>query len=191
MILALLLIGFLSAFALGPSSFNIIRDLLSRKRWPWKAILGFLLADLVLISLSLVLLRSPWLQNSLSKTVLTLVTVLSLSFYALQILFKSPSLALEAEHESKNSFAKSFLLGLCNVHLVLIYAGLFINVAMDGDIPFQPALIYFLSFLVSFLSMLWIVRTINAVLAPLLRHLELMAAFGFLLFSAYLSWGIL
>ena len=191
MIVGLLLIGFLSAFALGPSSFNIIHSIVSKKTWPWTAIAGFLAADLTLLASSLVLLRSPLLQYPTSKTLLTLITVISLSAYAIQIFLKKPSLALEAADNSKNTFAKSFLLGLCNVHLVLIYAGLFINMTTEGEIPYQSAILYFGSFLVSFLGLLWIIRSLKELLSPVLRHLELVAAFGFLLFSAYLSWGIL
>lgn len=191
MILGLLLLGFLSAFALGPSSFNIIRHLVTRKSWPWMDIVGFLTADLTLIAISLVLLRSPFLQTQASRTVLTLITVGCLSAYALQILLRKNPLPLEASENSKNSFFKSFLLGTSNLHLVLIYAGLFINVTMDGDIPYQPVLFYFGSFLFSFFGLLWIIRSLKELFRPVLRQLEVTAAFGFLMFSIYLSWGIL
>ena len=56
-------VGFLSAFALGPASFNIIRNLITKKNWPWPSILGFLLGDLFYIGLALWALQSPVLAS--------------------------------------------------------------------------------------------------------------------------------
>ncbi|MBV2168066.1 MAG: LysE family transporter [Bdellovibrio sp.] len=193
MILGLLLVGGLSAFALGPASFNIIRTLISKRTWPWASIAGFLAGDLVYIGLALILLQSALLQMPWLRISLTSLTVLCLMIYSIRILLpkqKLPETFLESF--SSPSFKKSFLLTLANFHLVFIYAGLFANLGADGKIAiYSGALAYFIGFLLGFFSLLYGLHFFQSSLRTLLRKMEVVAAFGFLTFSIYLSLEIL
>ena len=151
MILEIIAMGFLSAFALGPASFNIIRLLVTKKKFPWSAILGFLLADLIFILLALYLLRTSFFNEPLVRFVLTLFTAFALTTYALKILLKPESPELPDFHLNPG-FRQSFLLSLSNIQLLLIYAGLFSSWSLSlPQIPYSGALFYFLSFYFCFL----------------------------------------
>ncbi|WP_373997508.1 LysE family transporter [Bdellovibrio bacteriovorus] len=195
MILWLMIIGFLSAFALGPASFNIIRSLVRDRSWPWKSIAGFLLGDIVYIALALMLLKSPLLQEAWLKALLTVLTVLCLVLYSVKILFlqkNTDSSFLKEELLIRPSFKKSFLLTMANFHLVFIYASLFANVANENGLTlWMGAITYLAAFLVSFILLLFTIRQFKNHLQGFLRKIEVVAACGFLTFSAYLSLGIL
>ncbi|KHD88772.1 MAG: hypothetical protein OM95_06470 [Bdellovibrio sp. ArHS] len=192
MILWLISIGFISAFALGPASFNIIRSLVAERSWPWKSIAGFLVGDVIYIGLALALLQSPWLQQEWLRILLTILTVICLILYSAKILLSAKaSTSLEGAIRPP-SFRKSFLLTMGNFHLVFIYAGLFSNMAAATTSALLiGALSYTLAFLVSFVLLLFVISHFKSHLKQILRHLEVIAACGFLTFSAYLSMGIL
>lgn len=189
----LVFVGFLSAFALGPASFNIIRSLISKRSWPWSSIAGFLLGDLLYITLTLLLLQSPVLQHPGLKIFLTGLTVACLVLYSGKILF--PSLKdkdQEVVPLQNQGFKNSFLLTISNFHLVLIYAGLFVNLNHENPVSLLLGVfVYFAAFLVTFLALLWGLRFLQDSLKKALRKIEVIAAFGFLTFSVYLSLEIL
>ncbi|WP_413567989.1 LysE family transporter [Bdellovibrio sp. HCB117] len=195
MILGLILLGFLSAFALGPASFNIIRSLVRDRTWPWRSIAGFLCGDVMYIVLALVLLKSPVLREEWLKAVLTILTVLCLVFYSVKVLFSKDTLNSSSFNEDflmRPSFKKSFLLTMANFHLVFIYAGLFANIANEKGLTlWMGALAYLVAFFVSFILLLFTIQQFKIQLQGFLRKIEVVAACGFLTFSAYLSLGIL
>ncbi len=189
MFVEIALIGALSALALGPASFNIIRSLIHNNRWPWNSILGFLIADVIYMVLALVLLRSPWLQEHAIRTVLTALTAGTLLIYSLKTFVnKSPPTPLN--HPKADSFFASLSLTLSNFHLVLIYAGLFSNLKQSQNLV-QSASVYLGFFLGAFLLLLWGLEQYRESLKTALRKIELTAAYGFLGFAAYLSVTIL
>lgn len=182
-------VGFLSAFALGPAGFNVVRDLLSKKTWPWGAILGFLLGDLLYIGLALGLVQSPLLHSFWLKNILTLLTVFCLIFYSTKVLFFTKEVSGdEQNNEIQQGFIKSLLLTLANFHLVFIYAGLFLTLqqsSIPGTLTFG-VLIYASSFVASFLFLLLGLSGFRVYLKTALRKAEVVAACGFLSFSLYL-----
>lgn len=187
MILWMISVGFLSAFALGPASFSIIRSLVSRRTWPWSSIAGFLLGDLIYIVLALVLLQSPWLHQEWLKTLLTGLTALVLSAYSLKVLTSKEPATLEIPHMG---FKKSLALTLSNFHLVLIYAGLFVHLR-DAKSLWLGAGVYLGTFTLSFLALLWGLKRLQGPIKKFLRKIEIVAACGFFCFSVYLSMEIL
>lgn len=189
MILWMTSVGCLSAFALGPASFSIIRTLLSRRQWPWASIAGFLVGDLVYIALAVALLQSPWLSLPWLKTALTSLTVIALSLYSVKVLWSRP--AEEAPQVTSQGFLRSLLLTLSNFHLVLIYAGLFVNLTTSQNPLWLGVLVYLSAFIASFLGLLWGLRRLQGPLRSFLRKIEVVAACGFLGFSLYLSLEIL
>lgn len=193
MIFWLIFVGFLSAFALGPASFNIIRSLITQKTWPWASIAGFLLGDLIYIGLAIALLRSPLLQEPWLKTLLTVLTVFCLVIYSGKILLpKRASSDLVKEPLSNPSFKQSLLLTLTNFHLVFIYAGLFANLSITANsLLYWGVIAYFTAFILTFLGMLYGLQIFQESLRNLLRRLEVIAACGFLTFSLYISLEIL
>ncbi|WP_413944753.1 LysE family transporter [Bdellovibrio sp. HCB-162] len=195
MILWLMLVGFLSAFALGPASFNIIRSLINKRTWPWDSIAGFLLGDIFYITLALLLLQSPLLQLTWLKTLLTGLTVASLVLYSGKILFpslKDKDQEVKPSQQQQQGFKSSLLLTLSNFHLVFIYAGLFVNISHSRHFSlFAGVMAYFMAFLVTFFALLWALRSLQSSLKNVLRRIEMVAAFGFLTFSVYLSLEIL
>ncbi len=193
MIFWLIFVGFLSAFALGPASFNIIRSLITQKTWPWASIAGFLLGDLIYIGLAIALLRSPLLQEPWLKTLLTVLTVFCLVIYSGKILLpKRASSDLVKEPLSNPSFKQSLLLTLTNFHLVFIYAGLFANLSITANsLLYWGVIAYFTAFILTFLGMLYGLQIFQKSLRNLLRRFEVIAACGFLTFSLYISLEIL
>lgn len=193
MIFWLIFVGFLSAFALGPASFNIIRSLITQKTWPWASIAGFLLGDLIYIGLAIALLRSPLLQEPWLKTLLTVLTVFCLVIYSGKILLpKRASSDLVKEPLSNPSLKQSLLLTLTNFHLVFIYAGLFANLSITANsLLYWGVIAYFTAFILTFLGMLYGLQIFQESLRNLLRRLEVIAACGFLTFSLYISLEIL
>lgn len=189
MFVEIALIGALSAFALGPASFNIIRNLINSHRWPWKSIFGFLVADVIYMILALALLRTPWLQESAIRTTLTALTAGTLLMYSLKTFFTKNSRSL-VNCSNSDSFLTSLTLTLSNFHLVLIYAGLFSNLKQSQNLA-QSASVYLLFFVGAFLLLLWGLEQFRESLKTALRKIELTAAYGFLGFAAYLSIEIL
>lgn len=188
MILWMLSVGFLSAFALGPASFSIIRSLVSRRTWPWSSIAGFLLGDLTYIALAMALLQSPLFHQDWLKTVLTALTAVVLSAYSLKVLLsKEQPASLEIPHLG---FTKSLALTLSNFHLVLIYAGLFVQLR-DAKSLWLGVTAYLLAFVFSFLALLWGLKRLHGPIKKFLRKIEIVAACGFFCFSIYLSMEIL
>ncbi|MEN0057420.1 MAG: LysE family transporter [Bdellovibrio sp.] len=194
MILGLMLVGFLSAFALGPASFNIIRSVLKKRTWPWNSILGFLLGDCFYIVVALLLLQSPLLQQENVKITLTLLTAGILGLYSCKMLLLSPEVTHSqmSQNSEPASFWSSFFLTLGNVHLVLIYAGLFAHWGQqDMSFLLWGVGAYLLTFVISFFGLLALLRFFQTSLKSFLRHIEILAACGFLTFSVYLSLEIL
>ncbi|AFY01647.1 hypothetical protein [Bdellovibrio bacteriovorus] len=188
MILWMISVGFLSAFALGPASFSIIRSLVSRRTWPWSSIAGFLLGDVTYILLAMALLKSPLFHQEWLKITLTGMTALVLSAYSLKVLLsKEQPATIEIPHQG---FTKSLALTLSNFHLVLIYAGLFVHLR-DAKSLWLGVLVYLLTFVVSFLALLWGLKRLHGPIKQFLRKIEIVAACGFFCFSIYLSVGIL
>lgn len=197
MMLSLILVGLLSAFALGPASFSIIRKMLQEKTFPWAEISGFLTGDVIYIALSLVLLQSPLMQNSRLKVALTLLTSGTLLAFSLHMLWKRKQVTgrpkkSDVEASSQNGFWGSLLLTLGNFHLVLIYTGLFAGL-LHGNLlqVIGGATLYTLSFAGGFLLLLIILKSFQATLQKLLRQIEVFVSVGFIFFSFYLSWGTL
>lgn len=186
--------GFISAFALGPASFNIIRNLLREKSWPWSAILGFFSADLVYILVAAALLYSPYLHSSSLTAGLTLLTVGMLWLYSLKVfLAANPVSETSAIPQARHGFRQSLLLTLSNFHLILLYTGLFLNLSSQES-ESQLALgigCYFFGFVGGFLGLLSALKAFANYLKTALRKVELFAACGFLGFSFYLLSGIL
>lgn len=189
MILWMTSVGCLSAFALGPASFSIIRSLLNRRQWPWASIAGFLVGDVIYIALAVALLHSPWLNLPWLKTGLTALTAAALSLYSVKVLWTRPGLA--EEQAASQGFLRSLMLTLSNFHLVLIYAGLFINLTNSQSPLWLGVLVYLSAFVASFLGLLWGLRRLQGPLKTFLRKIEVVAACGFLGFSLYLSLEIL
>lgn len=184
-------VGFLSAFALGPASFSIIRSLVSRRQWPWSSIAGFLVGDLIYIVLAMALLQSPLLHEIWLKNLLTALTAGVLLLYSVKVLTSktNPQQSLEVPAQG---FSKSLLLTLSNFHLVLIYAGLFVQLAGQKTAALWMGVgVYVLTFVFSFLGLLWGLKQLHGPLKKLLRKIEIVAACGFLGFSIYLSLEIL
>lgn len=198
MMLSLILVGLLSAFALGPASFSIIRKMLQGKTLPWAEISGFLMGDVIYIAMSLVLLQSPLMQNSRLKVALTLLTSGTLLAFSLHMLWKRQNTATGrpkrsgVETSSQNGFWGSLLLTLGNFHLVLIYTGLFAGL-LHGNLlqVIGGATLYTLSFAGGFILLLIILKNFQATLQKLLRQIEVFVSVGFIFFSFYLSWGTL
>lgn len=191
MTLSMMGIGFLSAFALGPAGFNIIRSLLTKKRWPWPAILGFLAGDLIYILLSVLLIKSPLLHHSWLEKTLTMLTVLALLFYAVKVLFLTDKEPLHGSVTgSSQGFRQSLLLTLSNFHLVFIYAGIFLSLTDQASLGFG-IFVYVVSFVAGFMGLLLGLRGFEFYLKNILRKIEIFAACGFLSFSIYLILGIL
>ncbi len=185
MILWMTSIGCLSAFALGPASFSIIRSLLNRRDWPWASIAGFLVGDIIYISLAVVFLSSPWLQHSGLRFALTMLTAGILSLYSVKVLLSRPTPQLA--HKTSQGFIRSLLLTLSNCHLVLIYVGLFMNLTSSQSPLWLGVLVYLSAFVASFLGLLWVLRHFQGALKTFLRKIEIITACGFLVFSLYLS----
>lgn len=190
MILWMITVGFLSAFALGPASFSIIRSLVSRRQWPWSSIAGFLVGDLTYIVLAMALLQSPLFHEVWLKNLLTALTAGVLLLYSVKVLLSKPnpqSLEVPAQ-----GFSKSLLLTLSNFHLVLIYAGLFVQLTGQKTAALWMGVgVYILTFILSFLGLLWGLKQLHGPLKKFLRKIEIVAACGFLGFSIYLSLEIL
>ncbi|WII71017.1 hypothetical protein QJS83_11145 [Bdellovibrio sp. 22V] len=184
-------LGFISAFALGPATFNIIRNLIARKAWPWRSIAGFLLGDLIYIAAAVLLLRTSLWQIVWLKALLTSLTVLCLLLYSLKVLFPGKEQQEQPSTVGAPSFRRSFFLTLGNFHLVFIYAGLFVNLTENNLTMFAGVLAYLSAFIVSFFALLWVLRVFHGSLQQILRKIEVVAACGFLTFSIYLSMGIL
>jgi hypothetical protein len=191
MMLSLILVGLLSSFALGPASFSIIRKMLQEKNFPWAEISGFLMGDVIYIAMSLVLLQSPFMQNSKLKVALTLLTSGTLLAFSLHMLWKRKQNA-SVEASSQNGFWGSLLLTLGNFHLVLIYTGLFAGL-LHGNIlqVVGGASLYTLSFAGGFILLLNILKNFQDALQKILRQIEVFVSVGFIFFSFYLSWGTL
>lgn len=191
MILSLILVGLLSSFALGPASFSIIRKMLQERKFPWAEISGFLMGDVIYIAMSLVLLQSPFMQNSRLKVALTLLTSGTLLAFSLHMLWKRNHTA-SAEASSQNGFWGSLLLTLGNFHLVLIYTGLFAGL-LHGNLlqVVGGAGLYTLSFAGGFILLLNVLKKFQDTLQRLLRQIEVFVSVGFIFFSFYLSWGTL
>jgi hypothetical protein len=191
MILSLILVGLLSSFALGPASFSIIRKMLQEKNFPWAEISGFLMGDVIYIAMSLVLLQSPFMQNSRLKVALTLLTSGTLLAFSLHMLWKRKQTA-SAEASSQNGFWGSLLLTLGNFHLVLIYTGLFAGLLHGNMLQVVGgAGLYTLSFAGGFILLLNILKNFQDTLQKILRQIEVFVSVGFIFFSFYLSWGTL
>lgn len=191
MILWMIALGLLSALAIGPASFQIIRSLITGRTWPWNSILGFLCGDIIYIFFSVLLLRSPLLEITWVRNILTMITVLVLFTYAVKVLVFQKATDLSSPLQYFG-FKKSLLLTLSNVHLVLIYTGLFLNITNEHPLHFMwGILIYFLAFVVGFLALLVSLNRIKLSLAKILRPLEVIVACGFLTFSVYLYLEIL
>lgn len=186
--------GFISAFALGPASFNIIRDLLREETWPWSAILGFLSADLLYITLAAALLTSPHLHSSGLVTSLTLLTVGALWLYSFKVfLTASPAGETATLGRPRSGFFQSLFLTLSNFHLILLYTGLFLNLSSQkADAHLTLGIIcYVLGFIGGFLGLLSALKAFGNYLKNILRKVEIFAACGFLGLSIYLLSGIL
>ncbi|UOF02020.1 LysE family transporter [Bdellovibrio reynosensis] len=191
MILWIAFLGFISAFALGPATFNIIQNLIQKKTWPWKEIFGFMVGDIIYLALALSLINTPLLLGSKIKSVLTLLTVAFLVFYSLKILLKKKAKVETALAES-HGFWRSLFITLCNFHLVFIYAGLFAPFAStSGSELLLGAGSYLAAFFVSFISLLWVLQIAQKHLERFLRKIEIIAAYGFLTFSFILSLELL
>ncbi|MNL14331.1 hypothetical protein D3C87_1352660 [compost metagenome] len=193
MMLSLILVGLLSSFALGPASFSIIRKMLQEKNFPWAEISGFLMGDVIYIAMSLVLLQSPFMQNSRLKVALTLLTSGTLLAFSLHMLWKRQKNATaSAEASSQNGFWGSLLLTLGNFHLVLIYTGLFAGLLHGNMLQVVGgASLYTLSFAGGFILLLNILKNFQDTLQKILRQIEVFVSVGFIFFSFYLSWGTL
>lgn len=192
MISSLIFTGFLSAFAIGPASFNIIRNLITRKSWPWQSIAGFITGDLIYMSLALFSLKFSVVQAPLARIILTLLTITSLVIYSCRILiFQRSAPQLEALPDAGQSYKNSLLLTLSNFHLLLIYAGIFINLFPKSASPFLGVAVYFCTFLLTFLGLLTGLQIFQNSLKQNLRKIEVVAAYGFLSFSFYLSMELL
>ena len=194
MIFSLILVGLLSSFALGPASFSIIRKMLQERKFPWAEISGFLMGDVIYIAMSLVLLQSPFMQNSRLKVALTLLTSGTLLAFSLHMLWKrqkNPNTA-SVEASSQNGFWGSLLLTLGNFHLVLIYTGLFAGL-LHGNLlqVVAGATLYTLSFAGGFILLLNVLKNFQETLQKMLRQIEVFVSVGFIFFSFYLSWGTL
>lgn len=194
MILWMIFVAFLSAFAVGPASFSIIRSLVSTKRWPWSSIAGFLLGDVIYIGLAIKFLQSPLFHNEWFKNILTGMTALFLLLYSMQVVVK--------RSEIKNleipapGFVKSLLLTLSNFHLLLIYAGFFVHFTDPSPTALWLGVsiyvvIYVVTFVVSFIALLGGLLLFQTSLKTLLRKIEIMTACCFLSFSIYLFMEIL
>lgn len=194
MILSLILVGLLSSFALGPASFSIIRKMLQERKFPWAEISGFLMGDVIYIAMSLVLLQSPFMQNSRLKVALTLLTSGTLLAFSLHMLWKRQKNTNTAsvEASSQNGFWGSLLLTLGNFHLVLIYTGLFAGL-LHGNLlqVVGGAGLYTLSFAGGFILLLNVLKNFQETLQKMLRQIEVFVSVGFIFFSFYLSWGTL
>lgn len=182
-------VGFLSAFALGPASFSIIRSLISRREWPWGSIAGFLLGDVFYILMALLLLQSPLFHEAWLKNILTGLTAVTLLLYSAKV-FLSKSNPQNLEFPDQG-FTKSLLLTLSNFHLVFIYAGLFVHLTAQKNILLIGVSAYLGAFALSFLALLWTLQRLHGPLKFFLRKIEILAACGFLGFSIYISMGIL
>ncbi|WP_413580616.1 hypothetical protein [Bdellovibrio sp. HCB288] len=188
MILAMFVTGILSAFALGPASFSIIRSLVSRRSWPWSSIAGFLLGDLIYILFATALLRSPLLHLQWFKNLLTVLTALALLIFSVHVIFsKSPTSSIQIPDLG---FRMSLALTLSNFHLVFIYAGLFSH-ALETNTLLLGVSIYALTFVASFMALLWSLKRLHGPIKKILRKIEVVAACGFFCFSVYLSMEIL
>lgn len=190
MILSVILVGLLSSFALGPASFSIIRKMLQEKVFPWAEISGFLMGDVIYIAMSLMLLQSPFLQNSRLKVALTLLTSGTLLAFSLHMLWKRKTAS--AEVFSQNGFWGSLILTLGNFHLVLIYTGLFAGL-LHGNTwqVIGGASLYTLSFAGGFFLLLAVLKNFQDALQKILRQIEVFVSVGFIFFSVYLTWGTL
>lgn len=187
---SLVFLGLLSALAPGPASFSIFRKLLTAKSWPRGEIVGFLLGDLIYVSASLFLLKSPLLEETRFKTALTLFTCATFLLFSFHLLKKKPDpLALPP---SSKGFWGSLLLTLGNFHLPLLYTGLFASL-LSGSLPHMAmgAGLYALSFSIGFILLLVALKNVQGSLQKRLRHMEVAVSFGFIFFSLYLSWRTL
>jgi hypothetical protein len=196
MILSLIFVGLLSSLALGPASFSIIRKMLQEKVFPWAEISGFLMGDVIYIAMSLVLLQSPFMQNSRLKVALTLLTSGTLLAFSLHMLWKRKKTGRQkksgAGASSQNGFWGSLLLTLGNFHLVLIYTGLFAGLLHGSQLQMVGgASLYTLSFAGGFILFLTILNNFQDALQKILRQIEVFVSVGFIFFSFYLSWGTL
>ncbi|WP_413574782.1 LysE family transporter [Bdellovibrio sp. HCB290] len=188
MILWMSSLGFISAFAVGPASFSIIRSLVCLRTWPWSSIAGFLLGDLIYIALAILLLQSPLLHHPWLRNILTGLTAVVLLVYSLHVLLsRKPAQDMEA---TQLGFGKSLTLTLSNFHLVLIYAGLFVHLNKTNSL-WLGASIYSLAFIAGFLTLLWGLKQLHGSIRKFLRNIELVAACGFFCFSIYLSMELL
>ncbi|WP_413584426.1 hypothetical protein [Bdellovibrio sp. HCB274] len=188
MILWMTSVGFISAFALGPASFSIIRSLVSLRTWPWSSIAGFLLGDLTYIVLAIFLLQSQILNQLWLRNILTGLTAVMLLGYSLYVLLSSKP--REEKAPSQLGFGKCLTLTLSNFHLVLIYAGLFVHLNESNSL-WLGAAIYSIAFIAGFLTLLWGLKHLHGPLKKFLRNIEIVAACGFFCFSIYLSMEIL
>lgn len=190
MIAGIILVAILSSFAVGPASFNIIRNLISTERWPWSSIAGFLVGDLAYVGLAIVLLQSPLFRETWLKTFLTTLTAVVLFIYAVRIMTsKEKAVYLEVP---ASGFMKSLFLTLSNFHLILIYAGFFVH--FDEPNPgflFIGVGIYVCAFITGFMLFLWGLQLFRSSLRRFLRKIEFFTACGFLSFSIYLFTEIL
>ncbi|XGC79327.1 LysE family transporter [Bdellovibrio bacteriovorus] len=191
MILWIAFLGFISAFALGPATFNIIQNLIQKRTWPWKEILGFMLGDIIYLALAISLIHTPLLQESRIKSALTFLTISFLVFYSVKILLKKKE-TVESALAENYGFWRSLFITLCNFHLVFIYAGLFAPFASrSGNELLWGAGSYLAAFFLSFLGLLWVLQMAQKHLERFLRKIEIIAAYGFLTFSFLLSLELL
>ena len=197
MILSLIFVGLLSSLALGPASFSVIRKMLQEKVFPWAEISGFLMGDVIYITMSLVLLQSPFMQNSRLKVALTLLTSGTLLAFSLHMLWKhhkqnGHGTTSGVEASSQKGFWGSLLLTLGNFHLVLIYTGLFAGLLHGSQLQkVAGASLYTLSFAGGFILLLSLIKNFQDALQKILRQIEVFVSVGFIFFSFYLSWGTL
>ncbi len=168
MILGLMGLGALSALAVGPASFNIIRILIAEKTWPWPSILGFLTGDFIYIFLAMALLRTPLLQEQWLKSTLTVLTVICLVVYSSRVLFTNSNNKAQSKNSSeenflKQSFKESFILTLGNFHLLFIYAGIFISFSQSlMYLSMAVCSLIVATFLLSFFILLRLLRSFSS-----------------------------
>lgn len=190
MIPGIILLGLLSAFAVGPASFSIIQSLIQSKTWPWKAIAGFLLGDIIYISLALSLLKTPLLDNQVIRIVLTLLTVVFLVTYAVRILFAKKQ--IEETFSTTHGFWKSLIITLSNFHLIFLYAGIFAPFTHQSAMKLALVVsAYLFAFIASFLTLLWTIQQLRNGLQTFLRKIQVIAAYGFITCSIFLSLELL
>ena len=178
---SLALIGFFSAFIVGPATSKLAAYSIRTSQIPWRGFSGLLLADLIYLSTAVLLVTKTAHLPSQILLILSVISSVLFIGYGFSLIL-SKKLSQDRNPQSdKNSFKDTFKISMSNMNLIAIYTGLLLQAKSQSNTgPQLAALIYMISFFFGCACLFMLAESFQNQIKKYIRPIEVLTGLFFI-----------